>query len=171
VFISALLGVEGGALPHVAELGTIGLALPISSHLRLAESGRFWRHSGQTLEGTPAGGVFSLWTFASSVCFTTTRNVPVTRLCLGLEAGRLSGASYGVRENGSGGSLWLAPLAGFEASVPTGTWISLVVGAELGVPLVRRGFYLQEIGAEQSREIHQPSALSARGSFGLSANL
>jgi hypothetical protein len=170
VLVSALIGIEDGALPHVAEVGTISLAVPISSRLKLAASGRIWQGSSQTLPGATAGGAFSLWTLASSACVVTTRGAPMTSVCVGWEAGRLSGTSFGVRSNGGGGSLWLAPLARFEASLPASSLVSLVVDAELSVPLVRRGFYLEEVGSALSSQIHRPSALSKRLGFGLILN-
>jgi hypothetical protein len=169
--LSALVGIESGAMPDVAEVGTVGLSVPVFARWRLTERGHLWRDSSQTLPGTSAGGAFALWTLGSGACLMTTVATPATAVCVGLEAGRLSGSSYGVRRNGSGNSLWLAPFTGLQASVPASRFVSLVLDAELAVPLVRRGFNLQDVGAAESSQIHKPSALSARINIGLSLNL
>jgi|GEM_PF-2673109 len=166
-FLGVLLGVERGALPQLAEVFTIGGGIAVTNRLRIGETARYWRESSQAVPGTSAGGVFSLWALASTACVTATQTPPLVRLCAGVEIGRLSAASFGVRNDGSGGSLWLAPLAALEASLPASDWLSLVLAAEVGLPLVRRGFYLQQVRTAESIQLHAPGVVSTRLHFGL----
>jgi hypothetical protein len=168
VITSALLGLDTGALPRLSEVASaqVGVGMP---RWALFGAGHMWGKSKAELPGVKGmGGDFSLWTVSGTACFWIAGTLPAVDLCVGGEAGRLSGESFGVRKPGKGASLWLAPLAGISAKLPVNPTLALVLGTEVAAPLIRHGFYLQEVGAEESSRVYRPAPFSARLNFGLS---
>ena len=168
VVVSALLGLDVGTLPRVSEVASarLGVARP---RWALFGAGHLWGHSKAELPDVKGvGGNFSLWTVSGTACFWIAGTLPAVDVCVGGEAGRLSGESFGVRKPGSGTSLWLAPLAGVSGTMPINSILALVLGAEVAAPLIRHPFYLQDVGTEDSRRLYRPAPFSARLNFGLS---
>jgi hypothetical protein len=164
----AWLAADVGSLPNVAPGVALGLSLD-TRRARLQVSGLFLfeQHVELPGQGTPVPGAdVGLALGALSACFApggSWRSDGVLGVCARGELGRLFGRGSNVRNERTGGRLWVAP----GLSV-TGEWTvlapSLRLGAEAGavLPLLRSEVRLGTLG-----ELYRPAAVSARAGLGL----
>jgi hypothetical protein len=164
---AVLLGLESGALPRLSEVASARLGVFLNSNWSTVVTGHYWRPSSIDLATLPgAGGEFSLSAISASACMLLTGANPSLNVCAGSEAGRLTGESHGVRQHGTGASLWIAPLLGISLKLHINSFFGLVAETEGAVPIIRHGFYLQDVGTSPHSFLYQPSALSLRVNFG-----
>lgn len=155
------LGLAGdvGALPAPAPgiAGSLGAALgPTTLEARLTVL------LEQRAEiGGGRGGAFALASAGLSACHDVATTPVVLAPCLGVEAGRLSGAGFGVREPGSGSALWVAGLAGLRGVQTLANGLGVWVGAELVIPVLRPEFVLENVGV-----VHRPARAGGRAAIG-----
>lgn len=157
-----------GSLPD-PDLG-VGLGLSLDGvRVRLQASGLFFFEQRVELDdrGVPAPGAdVALALAAFSSCYApggSWQSDGVLGVCARAELGRLFGRGTNVRDERSGGRLWVAP--GLSL---VGEWQVLVPALRLGVeagavlPLLRSAYRLGTLG-----ELYRPAAVSARGGLGL----
>lgn len=166
--VLAWLAVDVGSLPDPDPGVGLGLSLD-GTRVRLQASGLFFFEQRAELEGqgVPAPGAdVGLALGALSACYAPSgswQSDGVLGACARGEVGRLFGRGANVRDERSGGRLWLAP--GLSL---VGQWRvlapSLLVGFEAGavLPLLRSEFRLGTLG-----DLYRPAAVSVRAGLGL----
>jgi len=82
--------------------------------------------------------------------------------CVGLEAGALRGSGGGVTHPASGASPWVAPGLGVLGEWAFAAHLSLAVGLDALVPVVRDSFQVAGLG-----ELYRPPPVTARALLGL----
>jgi hypothetical protein len=115
------------------------------------------------LTGRPtAGGRFHLIAGDGSACYAILRAPVELSPCAGLELGSMAATGFGVRSNGSGSALWVAPLAEAAAALPIGR--SFAVRLDLGVlvPVERPAFVLSAAGT-----VYTAAAVVGRATLGV----
>jgi hypothetical protein len=170
LFVAALVGAELGAMPKISGVFSLQVGVALDSRWLVMGSGRLWnRTSGALAEQPSMGGDFSLWTLGPSVCYLIGTGGPTLLACVGGEAGRLSGKSYGVLSNSAGATVWAAVLAELAMKIPINSALAVRLDVEAGVPLLRRPFELAGIDdANTGREVYRPAMISLRENLGLS---
>jgi hypothetical protein len=166
--VRSWLAGDYGSLPD-PDLG-VGLGLSLdSTRVRLQASGLFFfeQHTELAGQGAPAPGAdVGLALAALAACYApdgSWQSDGVLGVCARAELGRLFGRGTNVRDERSGGRLWVAPglsLVGeWQVLVP-----SLRFGLEAGavLPLLRSAFRLGTLG-----ELYRPAAVSVRAGLGL----
>lgn len=157
-----------GSLPEPNFGFGLGLSLD-GARVRLQASGIFFfeQHTELSGQGTPAPGAdIGLALGALAGCYApggSWQSDGVFGVCARAELGRLFGRGTNVRDERSGGRVWLAPglsLVGeWQVIVPS---LRLAVEAGAVLPLLRSEFRLGTLG-----ELYRPAAVSARGGLGL----
>jgi hypothetical protein len=115
-------------------------------------------------QGHAGSGRFSWLAGALTLCHASWGNGVRIGPCLAAEAGQLSAESRGVRAPARAHELWLAAHGGLSFWVPLGSRFLLQSSLATVVPLWRPRFVIEGIG-----EIHQPRALGARSTIGITA--
>jgi hypothetical protein len=82
--------------------------------------------------------------------------------CAGVEVGALRGISNGVRHPASGASPWVAPGLGLLGEWAFAPHLSLALGLDGLVPVVRKSFEVAGLG-----QLYRPPPVTARALFGL----
>jgi hypothetical protein len=166
--VQASLALDVGSLPDPDPGVGLGLSLD-STRVRLQASGLFFFEQRVELEGqgVPAPGAdVALALGALSACYAPSgswQSDGVLGACARGEVGRLFGRGANVRDERSGGRLWVAPGLGL-----VGQWRVLApsvrVGFEVGavLPLLRSEFRLGTLG-----DLYRPAAVSLRAGLGL----
>jgi hypothetical protein len=157
-----------GSLPDPA-LG-VGLGVTLDARrVRLLASGLYFFEQHVELEGQgtpPPGADLALALAALSACYApggSWQGDNVLGLCVRAEAGRVFGRGTGVRNERTGGRLWLAPGLNVEGAWRVlGPALHLTAEAGAVLPLVRSEFRLGTLG-----ELYRPAAVSVRAGLGL----
>ena len=151
--------VDAGAMPRAAfGLGLAG-TLDLQA-LRLVIEGALFP-SQDTHLGDGAGAELQLVFVAGLACFTNDVGRLKLLACGGGEAGRLTGAGFGVSNPRSRGALWLAGRAELGASFLLGPRLALVASAGAALPALRPTFELD------ATTVYRPSALTGRATVGV----
>ncbi len=147
VFAVGVIGEASvGALPKVdgAIGGRVGVLV---GRLRADVSASYWPEQPASLASRPtAGGKIELVAGDGSACWALLRAPVELSPCLGLEVGSMSAVGFGVRSNGSGSALWIAPLAEAAAALPFGRRFAARIDLGVLVPAERPPFVLQGVG-------------------------
>jgi len=91
----------------------------------------------------------------------------VVGLCAGAEVGGMyaAGTGTGVRVPDSGWSWWLAPVGGAAVRLRVGQALDLRFRVDVGVPVFRPSFVLQNVGPSGSPQAYQPAPVFTSLSF------
>ena len=149
---------DAGSLPGVSAGGQIGAGLR-SDMWQLAGVGALY--IGSVRQADDKGADLVLATGGLLGCVRAAGGSVRPLLCVGGEAGRLSGTGVGVKQPRTGGSLWVAARAEAGVALPVGAFAIL---ARLGaaIPLVRQKFVI-----DSDVLVYQPKVLAGRLSLGV----
>ena len=155
---ASLIG-DIGSLP-AATFGP-SLAVGVEAGAWRVEA-RFGFGVPQRTELDARGGEFALFTTGVTACGLARPATIAVGGCGGVELGSLGGVAYGVTQPSSGAAPWIAATFGAMARLSLGARVGLV--AELGgaVPLVRRRYVIDGLGA-----VFVAEPLVARGALGV----
>ncbi len=160
--VGVLGAASAGALPGVGG-GVGGRAGVLAGGFRAEVSATYWLPRTATLAGRPtAGGDFHLVAGDGSACYAVLRAPVELAPCAGLEVGKMTGTGFGVRSNGSGSALWIAPLAGAAAGLPIGQRFAARLDLAVLVPALRPPFVLASAGT-----VYTAGAVAGRATIGL----
>lgn len=149
---------EWGMLPAPSWGGVVALHAGWRAHLlELAALALLPRDA--VLEGSTKGGEF--WWFGAQLTGCQLLARPAF-LCAGFEAGRLSGAGFGTREERTGHALWAAPGVELLFAPSLGGGLSLEISAGIFIALLKPEFAIEGLGV-----VHQPGPVSARLELGI----
>lgn len=157
-----------GSLPHFSDGLAGGLALTLD-RLRIEAFGAYLFAQPADSASLPSVGTnLDLVVGGLRGCYLPHwRNLELGA-CAGLELGQLQGSGFGSIRSpyetftpSSGGSLWVAPLAGGRIAWRIAPSFSLVIDLGVAVPLERDAFVITNSGT-----LHQASAVVGRGAAG-----
>ena len=162
---------DGGSLPALAPGFRIGAVVVLRAYeLHAAFEG--WPRSDATLpDRSTQGAKLSLFAGQIRGCRLVLPWRPVVSPvtlsgCLDIEAGRMSGAGFGVTSPSRGGAFWIAPGTSFDLRLDLPRPLGFIASAGLAVPLDRRSFVIQTPDRDV---VHTPAPVSGR--FGLAADV
>jgi hypothetical protein len=160
------MGVMGsastGALPEVGEGlgGRVGL---LAGRFRADVSVSYWPDRTATLPRRPlAGGRIHLVAADGSACWALLRAPLEISPCLGLEVGSMVATGFGVRSDGSGAALWIAPSAEALAALPVGRRFAARLDLGVLVPAERPPFVITSAGT-----VYRAGPVVGRAALGL----
>lgn len=159
-------GLAVGPLPRAGP--TLSIAGAVRANWFRAELALAHRLARETTSRTGAGAVAEIGSTAAELaaCGVPSLRIVEFPLCLGMEAGALTGRSREVREPASGAGAWLAARAGGGVIVLPIDRVGLALDLDLVVPLSRPGFVVEGAG-----QLHQPAAVGFDGVLGLEVRL
>jgi hypothetical protein len=165
VFAVGVIGAASvGALPKVGG-GIGGRAGVLAGRFRADLSASYWPEQTATLVGrTTAGGRIALVAGDASGCWALLRAPVEVSPCLGLELGSMSATGFGVRSNGNGSALWIAPVAEAATALPIGKHFAARVDLGVLVPAERPPFVLRGAGT-----VYTAGPVVGRATLGLEA--
>ena len=146
-FAAGLIGSASvGSLPGVG-VGVGGLLGVLVGRFRADVAVSYWPDKTATLPSQPAvGGHFRLVAADASACYALLRVPLELAPCLGIEAGSMSAAGFGVPSPTSGSAPWIAPWAEALAALPLAEPVWVRLGLGVLVPTVRPPFFLASQG-------------------------
>ncbi len=144
--LGLLVAASAGALPRVA--GSFGgQASVLAGRFRADLSSAYVLPQTATLAARPtAGGDFHLIAGDARGCYAVVRAPLEVSPCVGLEVGSMGATGFGVRSNGSGSALWVAPLAEAALALPVGTHFAARLDLGVLAPIERPPFVLAAAG-------------------------
>lgn len=157
--LALALLLESGALARGGPGVTIEGSLDLGS-IRLVAGGT--RLAAQEVRISPtASGTFGLFAGSLLACLVHTLGRFTALGCAGGEIGQLSGEGAGNVDSRRGTALWLAGRAELGGGYPVTHSLWLVMRGGVAVPTRRPVFVI-----DGTTEVHQPSALTGRGTLG-----
>lgn len=162
-FAAGLLGAaSAGALPRVAAGFGAQVGL-LAGRFRADVSAWYWLPQTTTLASRPtAGGDFRLIAGDARACYAVLRAPLEISPCAGLEVGSMTATGFGVRSDGSGSALWIAPLAEAGVALPIGAHFAARLDLGVLVPLERPPFVLAAAGT-----VYTAGAVVGRAAVGV----
>jgi hypothetical protein len=158
----AIGAVSIGALPRVG-VGVGGRAGVLVGRFRADVSASYWPSQTATLANRPtAGGAFRLIAGDASACYAVLRAPLELSPCAGLELGSMAATGFGVRSDGSGSALWIAPVAEAAATLPVGQHFAARLDLGVLFPVERPPFVLSAAGT-----VYTAGAVVGRATLGL----
>ena len=161
-----------GTLPRVSDGIAASLALTFDS-LRFEAFGShlFAQAAHLAPPSSSVGSNVDLWAGGLRGCYLPSGGTLAIGACAGLEVGLLDGNGFGSLRSpyqtftpSSGGSFWIAPVAGGRLAWRIAPYFSLVIDLGFAIPLHRDVF---EIGIDRAPSaLHQASPVVARGAAG-----
>jgi hypothetical protein len=151
---------DAGAMPRAA----LGLAVDGSLQfrtVRLVAEGAIFAPQDVYVTGG-LGGQFQLMLLGVLGCLTDEVGRVTLLGCAGGEGGRLTGTGLGVSSPHAEGTLWLGARAEIGTRLALGPRTALALRAGAVVPVFRPTFQLDD-----TRSVHQPSAVTGRATAGL----
>ncbi len=154
VSIAPSLNFDVGTLPGVtlAVGGSAALRwYPIVARLR----GSYFFPRTATLDPRSVGGDFDMWALAPGICATPFHTAAYGRRrtfdvaldgCVEVELGKMRGEGFGVRNPGSGSTVWVTPHAQVWGALTLADPLSTRAMIGVGVPVRRPDFVLQQVG-------------------------
>jgi hypothetical protein len=135
-----------GAVPEVGG-GLGGRIGVLAGRFRADVSVSYWFERAATLPGRPtAGGRIHLVAGDGNACWALLRAPLEVSPCLGLEVGSMGATGFGVRTNGGGSALWIAPSAEAAAAFPVGRRFAARLDLGVLVPTERPPFAIMSAG-------------------------
>jgi hypothetical protein len=118
----------------------------------------FWPRQSASVVVDPSrtvGAGVGLATLEPSACLAFARGAMGS--CVGGEIGAMQGRGTGVPVTGSGTSWWLALRAGLSLRAPVAPGVALRFRLDVGVPLFRPSFLVENVGPEGSVQVFRPA--------------
>jgi hypothetical protein len=153
VAVGPLVALGAGALPFPAYgLGARIAIENVGGGPRWELAGTIWPKEPSATVATDAShsAGADIWLAAAepSACLALAHGAIAP--CLGGELGAQRGRGTGVRVSGSGASWWLALTAGVSLRAPLTPGVGLRFRFDVGLPLLRPAFMLENVGPEGS---------------------
>lgn len=151
-----------GALPGFAVAPELWLALT-RGRWNVSLDGSWTPFARETLPASErTGGDFSRWTVGLRVCHRWRGRVVTPSLCAGGEGGRVTATGFGVALPDTVAEPWAALLAGAALDVALGSRVSVVVGVDGEVALVRPSYVLRGVAT-----VYQSAPVTLRTRIGV----
>jgi hypothetical protein len=160
-----LIALGAGALPFPAY--GLGGRIAIESGARWELAGMIWpKEPTAPVVVDPShtvGADVWLASLAPSACLSFVRDA--VDACGGGEVGALRARGSGVPVSGSGTSWWLALTAGLSVRAPVTPGFGLRFRLDVGVPIYRPSFMLEDVGSQGSVQTFRPGPVAGALSF------
>ena len=145
-----------GMLPF-PSLG-VGARVSVEAGLRWELAGTYWpeRFASASVGSTSAVGAYvELATVGPSVCKSFERDA--VAVCIGADIGAMSGKGADVPNFSSGTSWWVAPTSAVSVRLSLTRMASLRFRLDVGVPIYRPSFVVDNIGGIDGVKAYQPA--------------
>jgi hypothetical protein len=160
-----LVALGAGALPFPAY--GLGAKVAVERGLRWELAGMLWPKEPSAPVGTDAshavGAGVWLADLQPSACLSFAGGAVAP--CVGADLGALQARGTGVPVSGSGASWWLALTAGISLRAPLTPGVGLRFRLDVGVPIWRPAFMLENVGSESSVQAFRPAPVTGIVSF------
>jgi hypothetical protein len=151
--IGPVVATGAGFLP-IPALG-IGARAGLGASPRWELGGAYWLPRSSRVGVGDAGGNVDLAVATISGCFPL--NGASLLACAGAELGRMHARGASIPVQSAGTSLWLAPTVGLATKLSVGQNLAFDLRFDVGVPVFRPRFVLQNLGGNPEVEVYRPA--------------